>query len=94
MNTIEFGVKLDIFYIHLSHFVTVKLELKMNLGFFCVLGVQKERMVEDDMYVLASSGEILFSPLQKGYPHKPPKCSDCAPLFMKVFIRLNSGFLS
>ncbi|KVI02225.1 Class II aldolase/adducin N-terminal [Cynara cardunculus var. scolymus] len=47
-------------------------------------GVQKERMVEDDMYVLSPSGSILFSPLPKPYPHKPPKCSDCAPLFMKM----------
>ncbi|KAK9056956.1 hypothetical protein SSX86_024321 [Deinandra increscens subsp. villosa] len=47
-------------------------------------GVQKERMVEEDMYVLSSSGSILFSPSPKPYPHKPPKCSDCAPLFMKI----------
>lgn len=56
-------------------------------------GVQKERMVEEDMYVLSSTGSILFSPLPKPYPHKAPKCSDCAPLFMKVFyITCNSIF--
>ncbi|KAI3772442.1 hypothetical protein L6452_03628 [Arctium lappa] len=47
-------------------------------------GVQKERMVEEDMYMLSSNGDILFSPLPKPYPHKPPKFSDCAPLFMKL----------
>ncbi|KAG5579002.1 hypothetical protein H5410_049629 [Solanum commersonii] len=40
-------------------------------------GVQKERMVEEDMYVLSA-------PLATSYPHKPPKYSDCAPLFLKV----------
>ncbi|KAL8237891.1 hypothetical protein R6Q59_018972 [Mikania micrantha] len=54
-------------------------------------GVQKERMVEEDMYVLSSTGDILFSPLPKGYPHKPPKCSDCAPLFMKAYNMRNAG---
>lgn len=38
-------------------------------------------MVEDDMYVLSPSGSILFPPSPKAYPHKPPKCSDYAPLF-------------
>ncbi|KAJ6293045.1 hypothetical protein OIU78_025093 [Salix suchowensis] len=45
-------------------------------------GVQKERMEPDDMYVLATNGSILSSPSPKPYPHKPPKCSDCAPLFL------------
>ncbi|XP_071725896.1 probable bifunctional methylthioribulose-1-phosphate dehydratase/enolase-phosphatase E1 1 [Rutidosis leptorrhynchoides] len=54
-------------------------------------GVQKERMVEEDMYVLSSTGDILFSPLPKPYPHKPPKCSDCAPLFMKAYDKRNAG---
>ncbi|WMV48883.1 hypothetical protein MTR67_042268 [Solanum verrucosum] len=40
-------------------------------------GVQKERMVEEAMYVLSV-------PLATSYPHKPPKYSDCAPLFLKV----------
>lgn len=47
-------------------------------------GVQKERMVPEDMYVLSSSGSILSSPLSKPFPYKPPKCSDCASLFLKV----------
>ncbi|KAL4554066.1 hypothetical protein LXL04_039822 [Taraxacum kok-saghyz] len=54
-------------------------------------GVQKERMVEEDMYVLSSNGDILYTPLPKPYPHKPPKCSDCAPLFMKAYDKRNAG---
>ncbi|GMN54507.1 hypothetical protein TIFTF001_023630 [Ficus carica] len=46
-------------------------------------GVQKERMVPEDMYVLSPNGAILSAPSPKPYPHKPPKCSDCGPLFMK-----------
>ncbi|MQL86001.1 hypothetical protein Taro_018515 [Colocasia esculenta] len=48
-------------------------------------GVQKERMVPEDMYVLSSCGAVRSSPAAKPYPHKPPKCTDCAPLFMKFF---------
>nr|XP_048321433.1 probable bifunctional methylthioribulose-1-phosphate dehydratase/enolase-phosphatase E1 isoform X3 [Ziziphus jujuba var. spinosa] len=47
-------------------------------------GVQKERMVPEDMYVLSPNGSILSAPSPKPYPHKPPKCSDCGPLFMKI----------
>ncbi|KAM7280910.1 hypothetical protein ACFE04_008044 [Oxalis oulophora] len=47
-------------------------------------GVQKERMEPDDMYVLSPDGAILSSPSAKPLPHKPPKCSDCGPLFMKI----------
>ncbi|KAE8707809.1 putative bifunctional methylthioribulose-1-phosphate dehydratase/enolase-phosphatase E1 [Hibiscus syriacus] len=49
-------------------------------------GVQKERMEPDDMYMLLGEGSIISSPSPKPYPHKPPKCSDCAPLFMKAAI--------
>ncbi|PPD83060.1 hypothetical protein GOBAR_DD19999 [Gossypium barbadense] len=49
-------------------------------------GVQKERMQSDDIYVLSGDGSIISSPSPKPYPHKPPKCSDCAPLFMKATI--------
>uniref|UniRef100_A0A5B6ZFX8 Probable methylthioribulose-1-phosphate dehydratase n=1 Tax=Davidia involucrata TaxID=16924 RepID=A0A5B6ZFX8_DAVIN len=54
-------------------------------------GVQKERMVPEDMYVLSPSGSILSSPVSKPYPHKPPKCSDCAPLFLKAYEMRNAG---
>ncbi|XP_055809043.1 probable bifunctional methylthioribulose-1-phosphate dehydratase/enolase-phosphatase E1 1 isoform X2 [Solanum dulcamara] len=39
-------------------------------------GVLKERMVEEDMYVLSSNGSVLSTPLATSYPHKPPKYSD------------------
>ncbi|PIN18343.1 Class II aldolase/adducin N-terminal domain protein [Handroanthus impetiginosus] len=54
-------------------------------------GVQKERMMEEDMYVLSPSGSVLFEPLAKPWPHKPPKCSDCAPLFLKAYEMRNAG---
>lgn len=66
-------------------FWIVKLIWFMN---FNIVGVQKERMEPEDMYVLAENGSILSSPSPKPYPNKPPKCSDCAPLFLKVSIFL------
>ncbi|KAJ6776281.1 METHYLTHIORIBULOSE-1-PHOSPHATE DEHYDRATASE [Salix koriyanagi] len=54
-------------------------------------GVQKERMEPEDMYVLATNGSILSSPSPKPYPYKPPKCSDCAPLFLKAYDMRNAG---
>lgn len=40
----------------------------------------------EDMYVLSSDGSVLSAPSPKPYPHKPPKCSDCGPLFLKVSV--------
>ncbi|PKU67819.1 probable bifunctional methylthioribulose-1-phosphate dehydratase/enolase-phosphatase E1 1 [Dendrobium catenatum] len=54
-------------------------------------GVQKERMAADDMYVLSSEGDVLSAPSTKPYPNKSPKCSDCAPLFMKAYQMRNAG---
>ncbi|KAK9688892.1 hypothetical protein RND81_09G019200 [Saponaria officinalis] len=54
-------------------------------------GVQKERMMPEDMYVLSSDGSVVFTPTQKPYPHKPPKCSDCGPLFMKAYQMRDAG---
>ncbi|KAE8703264.1 putative bifunctional methylthioribulose-1-phosphate dehydratase/enolase-phosphatase E1 [Hibiscus syriacus] len=54
-------------------------------------GVQKERMEPEDMYVLSGDGTIISSPSPKPYPHKLPKCSDCAPLFMKAYHMRNAG---
>ncbi|XP_040990040.1 probable bifunctional methylthioribulose-1-phosphate dehydratase/enolase-phosphatase E1 isoform X2 [Juglans microcarpa x Juglans regia] len=54
-------------------------------------GVQKERMVPEDMYVLSPDGSILSLPSPKPYPHKPPKCSDCGPLFLKTYEMCNAG---
>ncbi len=48
-------------------------------------GVQKERMRPEDMYQLdAKTFEIRESPRVKPAPHKPPKLSECAPLFQAV----------
>ncbi|KAL8166210.1 hypothetical protein V2J09_007709 [Rumex salicifolius] len=54
-------------------------------------GVQKERMEAEDMYVLSPEGPVIFSPSPKPYPHTPPKCSDSAPPFKKVFELHNAG---
>ncbi|XP_050371194.1 probable bifunctional methylthioribulose-1-phosphate dehydratase/enolase-phosphatase E1 1 [Argentina anserina] len=54
-------------------------------------GVQKERMLPEDMYVLSPTGSVLRSPSPKPYPNKPPKCSDCGPLFMKAYEMCNAG---
>ncbi|XP_038686718.1 probable bifunctional methylthioribulose-1-phosphate dehydratase/enolase-phosphatase E1 [Tripterygium wilfordii] len=54
-------------------------------------GVQKERMEPEDMYLLSENGSILSSPSPKPYPHKRPKCSDCAPLFLKAYDMRNAG---
>ncbi|XAR68324.1 2,3-diketo-5-methylthiopentyl-1-phosphate enolase [Bertholletia excelsa] len=54
-------------------------------------GVQKERMIPEDMYVLSPDGIILSLPSPKPFPHKPPKCSDCGPLFLKAYHMRNAG---
>ncbi|XP_073143785.1 probable bifunctional methylthioribulose-1-phosphate dehydratase/enolase-phosphatase E1 1 [Henckelia pumila] len=54
-------------------------------------GVQKERMEDDDMYVLSSSGSVLSEPLTKPWPYKPPKCSDSSPVFLKAHEMRNAG---
>ena len=55
-------------------------------------GVQKERMAAEDMYVFSADGEVLSAPAAKPWPNKPPKCTDCAPLFMKVCDALRFSF--
>ncbi|CAM0150165.1 unnamed protein product [Urochloa decumbens] len=54
-------------------------------------GVQKERMVAEDMYVMAADGKVLSAPAAKPWPNKPPKCTDCAPLFMKAYLMRGAG---
>uniref|UniRef100_A0A804NLJ5 Probable methylthioribulose-1-phosphate dehydratase n=1 Tax=Zea mays TaxID=4577 RepID=A0A804NLJ5_MAIZE len=54
-------------------------------------GVQKERMVAEDMYVMAADGKVLSAPVAKPWPNKPPKCTDCAPLFMKAYLMRGAG---
>eukprot|EP00850_Spirogloea_muscicola_P010338 SM000060S19670 [mRNA] locus=s60:473542:478726:- [translate_table: standard] len=48
-------------------------------------GVQKERMVAEDMYVLAPEGSVLSAPAARPPPHRPPKCSECGPIFLKIY---------
>lgn len=47
-------------------------------------GVQKERMVPDDMFVLDHQGNVTESPTARPAPYKAPKLSECSPLFMAV----------
>ncbi|GKU96429.1 hypothetical protein SLEP1_g9666 [Rubroshorea leprosula] len=54
-------------------------------------GVQKERMAPEEMFVMSSDGFILSLPPLKPYPYPPPKCTDCAPLFMEVYEMCNAG---
>ncbi|MCO5606093.1 hypothetical protein L7F22_060280 [Adiantum nelumboides] len=54
-------------------------------------GVQKERMLPEDMYILDADGNILSAPIPKPAPHRPPKCSECAPLFMKAYKMRKAG---
>ncbi|KAK9838242.1 hypothetical protein WJX84_006792 [Apatococcus fuscideae] len=55
-------------------------------------GVQKERMRPEDMYQLdAKTFEIRESPRVKPAPHKPPKLSECAPLFQAAYEMRGAG---
>ncbi|KAG5409320.1 hypothetical protein IGI04_005639 [Brassica rapa subsp. trilocularis] len=54
-------------------------------------GVQKERMEPEDMYILSANGSVISAPSPKPYPNKLPKCTDCAPLFMKAYEMRNAG---
>eukprot|EP00879_Flechtneria_rotunda_P021292 GHRR01022435.1.p1 GENE.GHRR01022435.1~~GHRR01022435.1.p1 ORF type:complete len:105 (+),score=16.62 GHRR01022435.1:408-722(+) len=47
-------------------------------------GVQKERMEPRDMFVLDAQGNVLHTPEARSPPYKPPKLSECAPLFTAV----------
>jgi hypothetical protein len=47
-------------------------------------GVQKERMRPEDMFVLDAKGHPAETPEARPPPYKPPKLSECAPLFMLV----------
>lgn len=47
-------------------------------------GVQKERMLPEDMFVLDNKGNIIHTPEARPPPYKPPKLSECTPLFMAV----------
>lgn len=55
-------------------------------------GVQKERMQPDDLFILdGASGEVLHTPAEKPPPARPPKLSECAPLFMAAYELRGAG---
>lgn len=51
-------------------------------------GVQKERMVPEDMFVLDATGAVLETPRARPAPYKPPKLSECSPLFIAVRMQI------
>ncbi|PSC73334.1 putative bifunctional methylthioribulose-1-phosphate dehydratase enolase-phosphatase E1 [Micractinium conductrix] len=54
-------------------------------------GVQKERMRAEDMFVLDTAGAVVHTPEARPAPYKPPKLSECAPLFMSAFELRGAG---
>ncbi len=54
-------------------------------------GVQKERMEACDMFVLSADGTVEQTPVARPPPNKPPKLSECAPLFMSAYELRNAG---
>ncbi|GFH26235.1 2,3-diketo-5-methylthio-1-phosphopentane phosphatase, partial [Haematococcus lacustris] len=54
-------------------------------------GVQKERMQPDDMFVLDAAGTVLHTPAAKPPPARPPKLSECSPLFMAAYELRGAG---
>ena len=53
-------------------------------------GVQKERILPDELYMLDIEGNHLSVPPQK-IPGKPPKLSDCSPLFLHAYRLRKAG---
>jgi len=41
-------------------------------------------MLPSDMFVLDAGGTVLETPTARPPPYKPPKLSECSPLFMAV----------
>jgi len=54
-------------------------------------GVQKERMQASDMFVLTPTGDVAHTPEARRPPQKPPKLSECSPLFMAAYELRNAG---
>ena len=52
-------------------------------------GVQKERLIPNELYVLDITGEVIDSPAPK--PNFRPKLTDCSPLFMHAYQMRNAG---
>ncbi len=53
-------------------------------------GVQKERILPDELYVLDIDGNFLSVPQQKKFG-VVPKLSDCSPLFLHAYQQRNAG---
>ena len=53
-------------------------------------GVQKERILPDELYVVDIEGAVLCAPEQKP-GCRLPKLSDCSPLFLHAFKQRNAG---
>ena len=61
--------------------------ISVKAGDFIVMapsGVQKERMLPSDMFVLDHKGDVAQTPDARPPPYKAPKLSECSPLFMAV----------
>ena len=54
-------------------------------------GVQKERMLPGDIYLLDADGGVLKEPAGRAPPYPPPKLSECQPLFMAAFKHRQAG---
>ena len=54
-------------------------------------GVQKERMRPEDMFVLDSAGAVIHTPEARPPPYRPPKLSECAPLFLSAYELRGAG---
>ena len=54
-------------------------------------GVQKERMLPGDIYLLDAEGEVVKEPVGRAPPYPPPKLSECQPLFMAAFKHRGAG---
>ena len=53
-------------------------------------GVQKERILPDEVFLMDISGSVLSHPPQK-LPNKTPKLTDCSPLFFHAYRLRNAG---
>lgn len=72
---------------HVSHHTSESCTWRICSSLQAPSGVMKERMQPDDMFVLDSKGDVLHTPAAKPPPARPPKLSECSPLFMAVRAR-------
>ncbi|KAJ3615660.1 hypothetical protein Zmor_012392 [Zophobas morio] len=55
-------------------------------------GVQKERLSSEDMYVISDvDGSVIEAPVQKPWPARAVKCSECLPLLTSAFELRNAN---